>query len=60
VILVRIETSPEDIQGMHAAKAIVTARGGMTVSRGRGGARHGAALRLRRRHAADRRRSAAL
>ena len=27
VILVRIETSPEDIQGMHAAKAIVTARG---------------------------------
>jgi len=41
VILVRIETSPEDIQGMHAAKAIVTARGGMTshaavVARGMG------------------------
>lgn len=30
VILVRIETSPEDISGMHAAKGILTARGGMT------------------------------
>ncbi len=30
VILVREETSPEDIKGMHAAQAIVTARGGMT------------------------------
>ncbi|MEL6473652.1 MAG: pyruvate, phosphate dikinase, partial [Pseudomonadota bacterium] len=30
VILVRVETSPEDIHGMHAARAIVTARGGMT------------------------------
>jgi len=30
VILVRIETSPEDIGGMHAAKGILTARGGMT------------------------------
>ncbi|MDZ4760832.1 MAG: pyruvate, phosphate dikinase [Alphaproteobacteria bacterium] len=41
VILVRMETSPEDINGMHAAKAIVTARGGMTshaavVARGMG------------------------
>ena len=41
VILVRDETSPEDIHGMHAAKAIVTARGGMTshaavVARGMG------------------------
>ncbi len=41
VILVRIETSPEDIQGMHAAKGILTARGGMTshaavVARGMG------------------------
>ncbi len=41
VILVRIETSPEDIHGMHAARAIVTARGGMTshaavVARGMG------------------------
>src|SRR4030042_4344079 len=30
VILVRIETSPEDIRGMHAARGILTARGGMT------------------------------
>jgi len=30
VILVRIETSPEDISGMHAAQGILTARGGMT------------------------------
>ncbi|MCL4143800.1 UNVERIFIED_CONTAM: hypothetical protein GTU68_045925 [Idotea baltica] len=30
VILVRIETSPEDIKGMQAAKGILTARGGMT------------------------------
>ena len=41
VILVRIETSPEDIHGMHAAQAILTARGGMTshaavVARGMG------------------------
>ncbi len=30
VILVRTETSPEDVHGMHAAEAIVTAKGGMT------------------------------
>jgi pyruvate,orthophosphate dikinase len=30
VILVRIETSPEDVAGMHAAEGILTARGGMT------------------------------
>ncbi|MHC5210234.1 MAG: pyruvate, phosphate dikinase [Planctomycetota bacterium] len=41
VILVRAETSPEDIGGMHAAKGILTARGGMTshaavVARGMG------------------------
>ena len=41
VILVRVETSPEDIQGMYAAKGILTARGGMTshaavVARGMG------------------------
>jgi len=41
VILVREETSPEDIHGMHAARAILTARGGMTshaavVARGMG------------------------
>ena len=41
IILVRIETSPEDIHGMHAAKGILTTRGGMTshaavVARGMG------------------------
>lgn len=41
VILVRMETSPEDIHGMHAAQGILTARGGMTshaavVARGMG------------------------
>ena len=30
VILVRIETSPEDIKGMNASEGILTARGGMT------------------------------
>ncbi|WP_421807551.1 pyruvate, phosphate dikinase [Flagellimonas sp.] len=40
-ILVRVETSPEDVEGMHIAKGIVTARGGMTshaavVARGMG------------------------
>jgi pyruvate,orthophosphate dikinase len=47
VILVRAETSPEDIHGMHAGQGILTARGGMTshaavVARGMG-----KALRLR-------------
>jgi pyruvate,orthophosphate dikinase len=41
VILCRIETSPEDIHGMHAARGVLTARGGMTshaavVARGMG------------------------
>ncbi len=41
VILVRMETSPDDIEGMHAAKGILTGRGGMTshaavVARGMG------------------------
>jgi pyruvate, orthophosphate dikinase len=41
VVLVRTETSPEDIHGMHAAKGVLTARGGMTshaavVARGMG------------------------
>src|SRR5262249_4857560 len=41
VILIRLETSPEDIHGMHAAVGILTARGGMTshaavVARGMG------------------------
>jgi pyruvate,orthophosphate dikinase len=48
VILVRVETSPEDIHGMHAAKGILTARGGMTVTRRRGCARHGPSLRFGR------------
>ena len=41
VILVRLETSPEDIEGMHVAQGILTVRGGMTshaavVARGMG------------------------
>lgn len=41
IILVRLETSPEDIEGMHAAQGILTVRGGMTshaavVARGMG------------------------
>ena len=41
VILVRLETSPEDIEGMHVSQGILTARGGMTshaavVARGMG------------------------
>jgi len=41
IILVRLETSPEDIEGMHVAEGILTARGGMTshaavVARGMG------------------------
>jgi len=41
VLLVRVETSPEDIHGMHAARGIITSRGGMTshaavVARGMG------------------------
>ena len=41
MILVRLETSPEDIEGMHAAQGILTVRGGMTshaavVARGMG------------------------
>ncbi len=41
VVLVRVETSPEDIDGMHSSKGILTARGGMTshaavVARGMG------------------------
>ena len=41
VVLVRLETSPEDIEGMHASEGVLTARGGMTshaavVARGMG------------------------
>ena len=35
VVLVRLETSPEDITGMKAAQGILTVRGGMTCSRSR-------------------------
>ena len=57
VILVRVETSPEDIHGMHAAEGILTTRGGMTshaavVARGMGkpcvSGAGGSARRLRR------------
>ena len=50
VVLVRLETSPEDIEGMHYAQGILTVRGGMTshaavVARGMGTC---CVLRLRR------------
>ena len=53
VILVRMETSPEDIHGMHAAKGILTARGGMTshaavVARGMGSMRQEGAMKVLR------------
>ena len=51
VILVRVETSPEDIHGMHAAQGILTARGGSDEPRSRGRARDGSALRVGRRGA---------
>jgi len=65
VILVRVETSPEDIQGMQVAEGILTARGGMTshaaVVRARDGqvvrgGSVGAGNRLRRRDAVGQRR----
>ena len=71
VILVRTETSPDDIHGMHAAAGILTARGGMTshaavVARGMGrpASRARASIRIdykartmsHRRHDAQRRR----
>ena len=64
VILVRIETSPEDIHGMHAARGILTTRGGMTshaavVARGMGrpcvAGAGGISRRLRRADAVGRR-----
>ena len=65
VILVRIETSPDDFHGMAAAQGVLTARGGATSPRGRGRAPdrqavrrglRGAGHRLRRRERAQRRR----
>ena len=61
VILVRVETSPDDIHGMHAAEGVLTARGGMTshaavVARGMGKpcvVGCGEAARGRRRRARD-------
>ena len=50
VILVRIETSPEDIHGMHAAEGILDHPRRHDLARRRGRARHGQALRLRLRH----------
>ena len=59
VVLVRVETSPEDIHGMHAAEGILTDPRRHDIPRRCGGARHGQALRfgrgfasrrLRRRH----------
>jgi len=44
VILVRPETTPDDIHGMDAAKGILTARGGMTSHASGRGPRHGQAL----------------
>ena len=50
VILVRIETSPEDIHGMHAAEGILDYARRHDLARRGGRARHGQALRLRLRH----------
>ena len=58
VILVRKETTPDDIHGMDAAQGILTATGGMTSPRRGGRARHGQAVRLRRRRGARGRRAA--
>jgi pyruvate, orthophosphate dikinase len=58
VVLVRIETSPEDIHGMHAAEGISDDARRHDFARGRGGARHGQALRFRRRQPARRLRQA--
>ncbi len=53
-VLVRIETSPEDLKGMLDAAGILTARGGMTSPRGGRRTRHGQVLRIGRRRAGDR------
>jgi pyruvate,orthophosphate dikinase len=44
VILVRDETSPEDVDGMHASKAILTSKGGMTSHAASGSKRMGQML----------------
>ena len=45
VILVRIETNPDDVHGMIAAEGVLTSRGGAHLTRGGGRPRHGQALR---------------
>lgn len=46
VILVRLETSPEDIEGMHISEGILTVRGGMTSHAAGCSPRHGYLLHL--------------
>ncbi len=58
VILVRIETSPDDVHGMLAARGVLTARGGATSHAAVVARSHGPALRGRRRDAEDRLRQA--
>ncbi len=58
VILVRWETTPDDLHGMIAAQGHPHEPRRKDVSRGRGGPRHGQAVRLRCREAQDRRRAA--
>ncbi len=48
VVLVRVETSPEDLRGMIAAEGILTARGGVIVARGARRPADGQGVRLRR------------
>ena len=57
VILVRWETNPDDLPGMDAAQGILTSPRRQDEPRGRRRARHGQAVRLRRREAQDRRRA---
>ncbi len=53
VLLVRNETSPEDLRGMIASEGILTAKGGVELARGAGGPSDGQGLRLRRGGVAD-------
>ena len=47
VVLVRLETSPEDIEGMHVSEGILTVRGGMTSHAAVVGQRNGCLLCIR-------------
>jgi phosphoenolpyruvate synthase/pyruvate phosphate dikinase len=53
VLLVRNETTPEDLRGMIAAEGILDREGRGQFARGAGGAADGQGLRVRRRGAAD-------